>query len=802
MKRSDHHNGTGWSYLGSETFFSTLKQLNQSKQSIIWILLLLVVLFITAIGTTSILNLRFSQDRMSALRQTQLQEAFYANLDRIDHQHRLLERYTEDLAIIGALFWDLGQKGHSSGLKQELGKVLFEKLNKFPAVFGVGIWFDDSTGKSAGIMPSAFAYRDSANSSALNLLTEAGLRIYRKQEWFSQMMTGKNLLENRLPGEDWTSAYYNPLSEAAVFTLVKPIINQKGERIGVATMDWHAERIIDLVSDVEVTPNTFAYLIDRNNRKLSGLSEINDPEQAEEVIRKIQKDHLIDTLDVEQEAVMVGLQKRRSPVRTRHITVNGRDYALSYAATQANMLFGIGVPQNEIDAVLKPMRTWNYRILLVTGAIMLLLSGIVLFRAVSLMRSLQASYTDELTRLPNRARLLLDLEKEDSGGLILINLDDFKEINGSFGYRCGDYVLRSMADWLRTFVPHSSFTSTIRLYRLTADEFAVFGPTISRDVIEPFLEEAHTFLHGQRLIWQQQEIDVRVTQGAAINEGETGKSGENHLITQAEFALQQARKQKKGFLTYQAEQQIEDAYELNLLWAGRLRDALQEDRIFPYFQPIFDNRAGCIRKYECLVRMRLDDGEIASPGQFLDIATKVRLDREITRAMIGKSFAFFAEQPFEFSINLSYADLLDDSLTAFILEKLETSGIGSRTIFELLESDSIDNYACVMHFIEKVKVYGCKIAIDDFGTGYSNFDHLLQLNADIIKIDGSLIRNLDQDPAAFKVAKGIVKFAQSLEMTTVAEYVHSQEVQEKVRELNIDFSQGAVISMPQPGLIS
>lgn len=804
MKRFGRHKGTSLAYPGNTTFLTTLKQLNHSKQSIIWILLLLVALFITAIWITSSLNLRFSQSGMSDLRQTQLQEAFCANLDRINHQHLLLERHTEDLAIIGTLFRDLNQKGQNSELTRELGKVLLAKLDKSPAVSGVGIWFDREKNESDEALPGAFAYRNATNSSALSLLTDAGLRSYRKQEWFLLMMAEKNSSTNNPSGGDWTSAYYNPLSETAVFTLVKPILNRAGERIGVATMDWHAERLIDLVSRVEITPNTFAYLIDRNNRKLSGISEIDDPaqaEQAELVIGQIQQEQLINTLKTGQEAVLPGLQQKRSPVLNRHLTVNGREYALSYAATRANMLFGIGVPRDEIDSVLQPMRAVNNRILLITGAIMLLLSGLILFRTVGLMRSLQASYTDELTRLPNRARLLLDLGKESTGGLVLINLDDFKEINGSFGYRCGDYVLQTMADWLRTFLLLHSLSSTVRLYRLTADEFAIFGPVASRDVMTSLLEEAYKFLHNQHLLWQQQEIDIRVTQGAAVNEGNTEKDGEDSLITRAEFALQQARQQKKGFLTYKAEQRIEDAYERNLLWAGRLKEALQENRILPYFQPIYDNRVGRVRKYECLVRMQLKNGDIIGPEQFLEIANKVRLDREITRTMIDKSFAVFAGQPYEFSINLSYADLLDDSLTAYILDKLEKTRIGPRVIFEILESDGIDNHTEVVSFIEKVKAHGCQIAIDDFGTGYSNFEYLLRLNADIIKIDGSLIRHLDQDPVAFKVTQGIVKFAHSLEMETVAEFVHSEKVQEKVRQLDIDFSQGAVISMPQAELM-
>ena len=107
-----------------------------------------------------------------------------------------------------------------------------------------------------------------------------------------------------------------------------------------------------------------------------------------------------------------------------------------------------------------------------------------------------------------------------------------------------------------------------------------------------------------------------------------------------------------------------------------------------------------------------------------------------------------------------------------------------------------------MSFIEKVKSFGCRIAIDDFGTGYSNFSHLLKLNVDFIKIDGSLIRYLAQDHTAFLVTKGIVQFARSLGIKTVAEFVHSEAVQERVIELGIDFSQGEYFGMPAAELLS
>ena len=214
-----------------------------------------------------------------------------------------------------------------------------------------------------------------------------------------------------------------------------------------------------------------------------------------------------------------------------------------------------------------------------------------------------------------------------------------------------------------------------------------------------------------------------------------------------------------------------------------------------------DNQSGEITKYECLIRMIDPDGQVISPGVFLPVASNLRLDSMLTRVMVEKSFQKFAELDYEFSINLSYRDLLDTELTQFIFDQLKTYQVGKRLIFEILESDGIDNYNEVRRFIDKAKGFGCKIAIDDFGTGYSNFEHLLRLNVDLIKIDGSLIRNLNDDQSAIIVTRGVVQFARSLGIKTVAEFVHCEAVQKQVQALDIDFSQGAYFSMPKAELV-
>jgi c-di-GMP phosphodiesterase len=346
--------------------------------------------------------------------------------------------------------------------------------------------------------------------------------------------------------------------------------------------------------------------------------------------------------------------------------------------------------------------------------------------------------------------------------------------------------------------------STSRLYRLPADEMAIWIPEImDRQKLDSLTSTLLASVSGLTVSWLNYRIPLSVTVGVSTSLQPDGThDADGQLLTSANIALKFARQHKLGCQLYDPEQKTRESYEHNLLWASRLKKALQEGRIVPYFQPILDLKTGRIEKFECLARMIDEQGQAVSPMEFLAVAKKIRLYRYITRTMVQQCFSRFAENQYEFSLNLSCEDLLDPELVSFIISGLEQSNLGPRVIFEILESEGIENYAEVRQFIDKVKQLGCRIAIDDFGTGYSNFEHLLRLDVNIIKIDGSLVKNLDSDPVAFNVTRGIHLFASGLGMQTVAEYVHSPVIMEKVQSLNIDFAQGYHVGEPSATLVT
>lgn len=159
------------------------------------------------------------------------------------------------------------------------------------------------------------------------------------------------------------------------------------------------------------------------------------------------------------------------------------------------------------------------------------------------------------------------------------------------------------------------------------------------------------------------------------------------------------------------------------------------------------------------MRVIAKDGKVIPPGFFLDIAKRTETYLNITKIIIKKSFEQFKDTNTEFSINLTIQDITDTYLREFIIMNLKEYNIGKQVVFEIVESEGIDNFDSVIEFIDMVKSYGCKIAIDDFGTGYSNFEYLLRLKADYIKIDASMIKNLDISEDSRVVVSTIVDFA-------------------------------------------
>jgi EAL domain-containing protein (putative c-di-GMP-specific phosphodiesterase class I) len=277
-------------------------------------------------------------------------------------------------------------------------------------------------------------------------------------------------------------------------------------------------------------------------------------------------------------------------------------------------------------------------------------------------------------------------------------------------------------------------------------------------------------------------------------------SNKDPLLIKANTALQSAKSTSKNIVLYKDSLDAKEQITKNIDALLVLKEAIAKNQIIPYFQPIYNTKRKKIEKYEALARIVRDDGSVIAPFAFLDIAIKSKLYPEITKAMISKSFEFFKDKEYEFSINLSILDIQNQETLKFIFSKLKEFTEPQRVIFEILESHKIDDYEEIKSFITEVKKYGCKIAIDDFGSGYSNFSHILALKVDCLKIDASLVKYITTDENSKTIIKTIVSFASNLGLKTIAEFVEDSESLKTLEDIGVDFIQGYYIGKPSSGL--
>ena len=397
-------------------------------------------------------------------------------------------------------------------------------------------------------------------------------------------------------------------------------------------------------------------------------------------------------------------------------------------------------------------------------------------------------YLDTITKLPNRLKLFTDkstMSKQNETTHIIFNIDSFDSLNNLYGNLFGDKILVQVARWLEK----NLLTKHTKLYKLEADIYAmVCFESLNKETLVEYLRTISKKIQDHKFLCEEAEIDISMTIGAS--------QGTTKQLRLSQIAYKDAKLSKKSFVIYDKNSNKEEEYTKNIQTSKTIKYAIEKDLVVPYFQPIMNIQTGKIEKYESLMRIKDDNGKILSPYEFLDIAKRSKAYPKLSCSLIQKSVDTFTVSPCEFSVNLSFLDITNKTTTKFLLNLLEKSGMGPWMIFELLESEGIENYKEIMHFTEQVKSYGAKIAIDDFGSGYSNFERLVELNVDFIKIDGSLIKNIDQNDDMKIITKTIVNFAKELKIKTVAEYVHSEEILKQVRILGVDFAQGYHIGKP------
>ena len=400
-------------------------------------------------------------------------------------------------------------------------------------------------------------------------------------------------------------------------------------------------------------------------------------------------------------------------------------------------------------------------------------------------------YYDVLTGLPKRNKLIEDMKKYSNIGMMLIDINRFKNINSVYGFTIGDIVIKKFTNILKQIADENNCF----LYSLSGDEFVFVSLNEKEannciDTAKYLVENIEKTGINVKIDGENINIFLSITVGISHNDDKP--------LMSADMALKYAVKKRLPYALYTKELNIQKDIKNHVRWTKTIIDAIKDNRVVPFYQPIvYDNNK---IKYECLIRI-IENDKVISPFFFLDIAKKIRYYTSLTKIMIEKSFKEFEKRDNEFSINFSFEDILDKEVVSFLLEKIKRYKVNNRLIIEILESENIDDFEILKDFIYKMKSLGVRIAIDDFGSGYSNFSYILEMQPDFIKIDGSIIKNIDHCKNSYNITKSIAQFAKKINAKTIAEYIHSKDVYTKAKKLKIDAFQGFYFSEPRKDII-
>lgn len=441
----------------------------------------------------------------------------------------------------------------------------------------------------------------------------------------------------------------------------------------------------------------------------------------------------------------------------------------------------------QINALIDSLRVFLFVFIVITLGLL----GFVMFQLYKYSILRKRTFIDPLTGVYNRNYLndispYIDLS---SYAIALIDLDNFKTINDTYGHDVGDIILRTIAHRLKEILKDKEHI----IIRYGGEEFLLF---IKKDIADPIklLEKLRKQIANHPInIGNTDKLKVTVSIGL-YEDAEKARSLEQ-AIKSADIALYKAKKEGKNRLIKYSEEIGTGLYSIN-----DIKDALEESRILCEYQPILNLETGEVLHYEALVRLVDKKGKLIYPSQFLFEIKGTLLYSQLTQKVLEKNFSILkSNSDIKIAVNLSAEDIVNQSIIDFLINKAkENKDIVSRVILEILETEEITNYNLFREIIQELKQAGYKIAIDDFGTGYSNFTHLINLKVDYLKIDASLIKNITKDELTYQTVKTIHDFATNIGVITIAEFIATRDILIKVKEIGIKYGQGFYLAKPMP----
>jgi diguanylate cyclase (GGDEF)-like protein len=415
---------------------------------------------------------------------------------------------------------------------------------------------------------------------------------------------------------------------------------------------------------------------------------------------------------------------------------------------------------------------------------------------------------DPLTGLCNRRRFTetLDYEIDRSArhghefSILLLDLDDFKDINDSYGHPAGDMTLIQIGECLQGHLRKGDIA-----FRIGGDEFAVILPETPPAGAFTAAEMLRDRLRGMRLASPDGRQFFITASIGLVSYPRNGKDAAD-LIAGVDIALYHAKGMGKDEVsTLESADESVKQIRHSRIYAEELRQALRERRIIPYYQPIVDSRTGALFAYEAVARLIEPGQEVVSAGVFINTIEKYGLARELDKSILTAAFSAASRligadgsAPRLF-INLSAQEMRERGILGFaedLCNRLEFPP--DRVVFEIVEREAIGDMAHMRKFLAKLRRIGFSFALDDFGSAYNSFHYLQELHFEYVKIDGEFVRNIMNSRIDRALVSNLASLCRDLGTKTIAEFVESEQTLTILQDMGIDYVQGFHIGMPMP----
>jgi len=415
---------------------------------------------------------------------------------------------------------------------------------------------------------------------------------------------------------------------------------------------------------------------------------------------------------------------------------------------------------------------------------------------------------DHLTGMNNRHCFQIEIAREiaiakryDSKlALFYLDLDQFKIINDNSGHDAGDQLLKLVSKTLGFSVRNTDYLS-----RIGGDEFTLIMPRADLQGIENVAKKINENLMAINFRVGNKAYKISSSIGVAIYP-EHG-SDEHELLSNADLAMYQAKDSGRGqYHIFSVDEDYKFRLKRRGYWKNTIEEALEKELFILLYQPIMDIHTGLVSHYECLVRIKTENGGYLMPGDFIPVAEELGLigliDRMVVKKAIEQHIKLKNQNRYiKLAVNLSGRSFNDNTIFEDIKVLLNSPDVDPKQIiFEITETAAVSNFASAQSLIRKIKCLGCSLALDDFGVGFSSFFYLKHLPVDYVKIDGSFIKHLDKNFEDKVFVKALTEVSQSLGKKTIAEFVENEAILEVLKEFGIDYAQGYHIG--KPGLMS